>query len=574
MPARGAGASRVVFTAIAMVILCSCGRGEHGSTVVRASEASVGATATPDTAADPDAGATSSGREVPNTASLLPARIRRLTNAEYEATVRKLLSTRMGDSIAADLPPDFRQGGFTVNDAQRIDPVIVERLAQAADALAAEAQQNGTLAQLAPCHRLSHAGARKCARAFIESFGARMYRRPLVHDEVKSLLALYDVGSDGATYQDGVGHVLRGLLQSAGFLYLTELGDAAPTGAGAVSLSPDEIASSLSYFVTSAPPDDELLAKAASGALSDPAERAAQARRLFEHEPMAQDSTVRLVREWLGIDRIDQSAKDSIVYPDFEAQKAAIVAESKDFVRAVAFRASGTVSELLGAHWTVDSGPLTLYRTDGAGPIPGSSALVDRVGILNQAAFLASYANAHESHPVFRGVAVARRVACIKLDSPTAFDIIVVPPVPDPKKTTRERFDVHSKDALCQICHSTIDPFGFSFEQFDGMGGFRTRENGRPVDSRVVVKEQRDFDGAYADSNQLASVLAESKSARSCFARFMFRAGTATGSLAGTQAETEFLDLWEATPAAAQGDIVETLIAFVRRPTFTWRRVQ
>jgi hypothetical protein len=511
--------------------------------------------------------------EGPKVSSLLPARIRRLANAEYDATVDKLLSTRMA-AAAAGFPPDFRQGGFTVNDAQRIDPVIVERIARAADALATEAQDSGTLARLAPCRHRSRAGARKCARAFIQSFGAKMYRRPLVRDEVQALLALYDVGADGATYRDGVAHVLRGLLQSAGFLYLTELGNAAPASDGAIALSPYEIASSLSYFVTSAPPDDELLAKAASGALSDPAEREAQARRLFQHDPLAQDSAIRLVREWLGVDRIDQSAKDSLVYPEFEAQKSAIVAESKDFVRAVAFQASGTVSDLLGARWTVDSGPLSLYRTDGQGPMPGSSALLDRVGILNQAAFLASYANAYESHPVFRGVAVARRVACIKLDSPTAFDIIVVPPVPDPTKTTRERFHVHSKDGLCQLCHSTIDPLGFSFEHFDGMGGFRSQENGRPIDSAVVVHEHRDFDGAYADSNRLASAFAESKSARTCFARFMFRAGAATGNLTGPEAEAEFLDLWERTPAAAQGNIVETLIAFVKRPTFTWRRAE
>ncbi len=112
---------------------------------------------------------------------------------------------------------------------------------------------------------------------------------------------------------------------------------------------------------------------------------------------------------------------------------------------------------------------------------------------------------------MFRGVATARRVACLPLDSPTSFDIIVVPPVPDPGKTTRERFAVHSQDSLCQLCHSIIDPLGFSFEHFDGMGGFRSRENGHPVDSAVVVSERTAFDGRYADSNQLAAALARSE---------------------------------------------------------------
>jgi hypothetical protein len=78
--------------------------------------------------AERDAGRSNGGGDGPKASSLLPARIRRLANAEYDATVHKLLSTRMAPGPAADFPPDFRQGGFTVNDAQRIDPVIVERV--------------------------------------------------------------------------------------------------------------------------------------------------------------------------------------------------------------------------------------------------------------------------------------------------------------------------------------------------------------------------------------------------------------------------------------------------------------
>jgi hypothetical protein len=555
---------------LSFVAACSGARGCAEGPPSATAGASLANTSTSDAAsAVRAAGARGDGGGL-NVSSLLPSRIRRLANAEYDATVRKLLSTSVRPAAAVDFPPDFRQGGFTVNSAQRIDSVLVDRLAAAADALANEAQRNGTLARLAPCRDRSQ--ARRCAQAFITAFGPKVYRRPLAGDEESALLALYDVGAEGATYEDGVAHVLRGLLQSAGLLYLTELGDAETPSDGAITLTPYEIASSISYFLTSAPPDDELLAKAERDALSDPIEREAEARRLLSTDPLAQENAVRLVREWLGIDRIDESSKDSLVYPEFAAQKSRIVAESKDFVRAVAFRASGTLSELLGARWTVDQGPLSLYRTGGGGPIPDSTMLVDRVGILNQAAFLASYANAHESHPVFRGVAIARRVACLPLDSPTAFDIIVVPPVPDPRKTTRERFRIHSRDALCQTCHSMIDPFGFSFEHFDGMGAFRSRENGRPVDSAVVVAERTDFDGPYADSNQLAAALARSESVRTCFARFMFRAGAAMGSSGSRAAEAEFLDSWRSDPAAAQGNIVETLVAFVKRPTFTQRR--
>lgn len=555
--------------AAAILSACSTGPGvtidtggEPGIAVASAGAATSGA------GEEADGGGTPEDGE--DLASLLPARIRRLASAEYDASVQALLSTTQSPATGPNFPPDLRQDGFTVDDAQRVDAVIVERLAEAADALAGEAQKNGTLTRIAPC--AASADPESCAESFITTFGAKVYRRPLVEQEVNALNELYAVGAEGTSYEEGVAHVLRGLLQSAGFLYLTELGDQA-LGSGPVSveLTPYEVAASLSYLLTSAPPDDELLDKAATGALSDPAEREAEARRLFETDPLAQDTAVRLVREWLGIDRIDESAKDSLVYPEFSSEKPKIVAESSDFVRAVAFRSTGSVSELFGATWTVSSGPLSLYQTGGSGPIDGSVTLSDRVGILNQAAFLSTYANAHESHPIFRGVALARRVACYNLDSPASFNIQVVPPAPDPSLTTRERYDAHAQDRICAGCHDIIDPLGFSFEHFDGMGGYREQDNGKPVDSAVQVAMMADFDGAYADSNELAEALAQSETVRECFARYMFRAAAATGDHAATPGEPQFLDFWRTLPKAAQGNIVETLIAYVMRPSFDRR---
>ena len=78
--------------------------------------------------------------------------------------------------------------------------------------------------------------------------------------------------------------------------------------------------------------------------------------------------------------------------------------------------------------------------------------------------------------------------------------------------------------------------------------------------------------GPYADSNQLAAALANSEAVRACFARHVFRAGAATGKPAGRLAEAEFLNVWRASPRAADGNIVDTLIAFVKRPAFVQRR--
>lgn len=496
-------------------------------------------------------------------ATLLPARIRRLTNAEYAASVRALTGTTANPSES--FAPDSRQGGYTVNDAQRVDPVLAKQLAASAEALAAEVK--GKLTELAPCADPG-TQAESCAREFIRSFGGRAYRRPLDADEIDALFAVYQVGAKGATYADGVELVARAVLQSASFLYLTELGDG--SGGDVVTLTPYELASSLSYLVTAGPPDDALLEAATSGALLTPEGREAEVRRLLETAP-ARERLVRVVREWLGIDRIATTGKDSNVYPAFAGAKNAMERETEQFVSEVLWGSTGTVSELLGADWSIIEAPLDeVYGTSGTGRV----TLPNRRGLLNQGAFLSVYAHATETAPVLRGVAVLRRVACIDIPSPVELNINVVPPVPDPTKTTRERFEIHSTDPACRACHNQIDPFGFSFERFDGMGMARTTDNGHPIDSAVTVAMGTDFDGTYPDSNALALTLSTSPTVRSCFARNVFRASVGRSGKEAAESEASFLKVWEKLPEGEQGKLVETLIAYVKSDLFSHRRPQ
>ncbi len=103
------------------------------------------------------------------------------------------------------------------------------------------------------------------------------------------------------------------------------------------------------------------------------------------------------------------------------------------------------------------------------------------------------------------------------------------------------------------------------------MGAYRAEENGQQVDSTVVVSVGADYDGAYADSNAMATAFAASPTVRACLARYFFRAAAATGDSAATPGEAQFVDFWQTLPAAAQGNIVETLIAYVKSPTFSVR---
>jgi hypothetical protein len=512
-------------------------------------------------------------------AALIPARIRRLANAEYDASVQALLGTKQTPA-ASTFPPDARQGGFTLNDAQRVDPVLAKQLSAAADALATEAAANGTLARLAPCADPSNpmAGGAACAKTFVQSFGAAAYRRPLTDAEAADLQALYVAGADGATYADGIGLVVRGALQSAGFLYLTELGEGQGTPPATFSLGAFETASALSFLVAAAPPDDELVGAARAGMLASPDAREREARRLLATDA-AETRLVRVVREWLGIDGIGDVAKDTTVYPGFAMVRPSMDAESVNFVAEVTRHGTGTVAELLGAAWSVVDAPLAqaygvaLGTDTSAGGLP-RTALAGRRGILNQAAFLSVFAHASETAPVLRGVAVMRRVACLSVPSPTALNIVVTPPVPDATKTTRQRYAIHATDAVCAACHTNIDAFGFSFEGWDAMGQARATDANQPVDTSTTVMAGTDFDGSYADSGALAAALANSADVRACVARQLFRASAGRSDASVAAAEAAFLDVWRAEPPMLQGNLAETIVAYVKSPLFVQRRAQ
>jgi Protein of unknown function (DUF1592)/Protein of unknown function (DUF1588) len=390
---------------------------------------------------------------------------------------------------------------------------------------------------------------------------------------------VFRAGALEGGYDDGVELVIRGLLQSAGFLYLTELGGAATDDSGTVALTGHEIASSLSYLMTGGPPDRALLEAAATGELSSPEARRSQLQRLRREHPESRDQLVRTLREWLQLDPIENTAKDAAIYPQYELQRKFFITESHAFIAAVLDqnpKQSSDLQTLLAADWTV--GNMTLGQFYDAKELPGGRLqLAARRGILNQGAFLSVQGHARESAPVLRGALIARRLACIPVPAPGTRGISVLPPAPDPKLTTRERFDLHSTNPSCAECHSKIDDFGNAFEQYDGMGAHRVMENASNVDSATEVTVGADFDGKYADSNALAVALAVSPAVRECFARYMFRAATGrsidSDGAPGTRAsEDAFIAEWRALPEAEGGNVMDTLASYVSSELFTHRR--
>jgi hypothetical protein len=283
---------------------------------------------------------------------------------------------------------------------------------------------------------------------------------------------------------------------------------------------------------------------------------------------------VRVIREWLGIEDVARREKAHSVYPEFAGASQAMENESRAFIDEVLTNSSGTFTELFTADWTIVDGPLAaLY-----GVMPAAAgqrtSLVDvaRRGILNQGAFLSVFATNNGSHPVFRGVAIMRRIACLDTPDPGALGIVVSFPASDSTQTTRERFETHTLDPSCAGCHTTIDAFGFALENFDGMGKHRTTENGLPIDTAVTISAGSDFDGTYSDSTELFSKLVGSASVKACLARQIFRGSVGRSDESVQAVEDAFVQLWQELPSEQQDRLADVLVAYVRSPLFVERR--
>jgi len=491
---------------------------------------------------------------------LLSTRVRLLNNVEYNNSVAALL----GDTSqpARTFPPSDPQSGFSNNGAQTVTDVNASAYDAAAQTLAHNAVQN--LGALLPC--ASSAGQEAaCASQFISSFGPRAFRRPLTADDLAGLKGVYDAArAHGGDFPTGIEMVVYAVLSSASFLYVPELGADGPSGAE-VELGPYEKAAALSYFLLAAPPDDALMAAAANKGLDTADQLETQARRLLR-DPRAHAQALRFYTEWF---EIGPSTKDTTVYPDYRTLGPSFLKETPALIEDVVFNADGRLQTLLEANYTFVDGALkTFYGLPGTVSATGLTRVslsgTPRIGILTHGSWLSRHGDATMSSPIKRGVFVRRRLLCQLLPPPPP-GLNVTPPSRSEVKTTRQLFDAHVSNPNCSGCHSLIDPVGNGFEAFDGEGAYRTTENGQPIDASSVLTNTKDANGSFALAPELVHRLAQSNEVRECFARMLFRFGSAQ-----TTVLTEQELLYEA-PGQLPDRYQDLAVMYVRSKLFSRR---
>jgi hypothetical protein len=558
----GRGAQGLV---AAIAIAAGCYHGVSGSGDGDGDEAASG-----DAGDDGDGSESGDANELCADPSVDISPLRRLTRSQYDHTVRDLLG--IDGNPSALLAPDEKVGAFFSNASAPVSELVAEQYMRVAEDLADQAVAH--MPTLVPCDPLG-ADPAACGAEFVDAFGLRAFRRPLTAEERTAMIALFELGRADEGFEGGFTLVVQAFLESPQFLYHLEFGLPAAGDENVVALDPYEVASRLSYFLWDSMPDDALFAAAGAGELDTPEALRAHAERLLA-DPRAALAIASFHMQWLKLDKLATLEKDATVYPSFAPEmRVAMATETARFADHVVRVDDGRLETLLTASYSFLDGPLfALYGVappaDHDPSVPVELDPTQRAGLLTQASVLATHAHADQSSPVHRGVLVREHLLCEPLNPPPP-DVDIVPPEPDPDASTRERFEQHRTDPACAGCHALIDPLGFGFEHYDGIGAYRAEEAGKPVDAtgQVVGGDAPDttFDGAI----ELGQMLAASEQVRTCVAQQWFTYGF--GRSRGDGDDCSFDEMYAAF-AESGHDIRELLLAMVVTDSFRHRRIE
>ena len=455
-------------------------------------------------------------------AAQAPGRItamRRLTEAQYRNAIADIFGTdvKVGGRFDPIVRPEHELIATGAAEST-ISPAGFEQFDSMARTIAAQVldeQRRGAFLTCQPADATQADPA--CARSFFQQIGLYVFRRPLTAAELDFYV---DVAGRGAEptrdFYKGVELGLASMLVSPQFLY--QLETAADDGRQIDSWSK---ASRLSFLIWNSVPDRMLLTAAARGELDTEKGLQAQVARMLA-SPKAEEGVRAFFTDFLHLDRVSNLSKDTVVYNRFTPAAAAdlkeqmlltvvdhVLTQDKPYPELFTTRKT-FLNRRLGLMYQTP-----VAKAEGWEPheLPAND---ERAGILGQGAFLALFSHEGRSSPTLRGRAIREVLLCQPVPNPPAnVDFSGFNDTSNAVlKTSRQRLDRHNTDPVCASCHKITDPLGLPLERFDGVGAFRTTENGAPIDASGAF-EGKSFDGAAA----LGYLMSQSKGPTDCLAK-------------------------------------------------------
>lgn len=439
-------------------------------------------------------------------------RNRRLTRMEYRNAIRDLLGVTLSEDELPAADASGGEGFDNVGDVLFTSPSHIAAWMRCTQtAITRTLQQDLTAAgpenlrlltqELATTLRTSQAPPNySVLQPFIESFASRAWRRTPQPDELAQLQTLYnstELGDDTASTLAALELTLQAILLSPHFLFIVE--PQSPDGQEIIPLSADELATRLSLLVWSSVPDEPLQEAARSGRLLQPAELRRQLQRMLA-DPRSRALGESFGVQWLGLDEASERRPDPSLFPEFTATLKDSFRE--EVIRTVAdvFQNNRPTTELLAAEsiWVNEQ----LARFYGVTPPSGSSweqvSVGDsqRGGVAALGAVLTATSYAHRTSPVLRGKWLLQNLLGETVHPPpTGIPSLESADTGNRPPTMRARLEAHRRNPDCAGCHEVMDPLGFSLEQFDPIGRWRTESDGHPVDASGLLPDETPITG-------------------------------------------------------------------------------
>ena len=337
-----------------------------------------------------------------------------------------------------------------------------------------------------------------CAQQILSSLARRAYRRPVSESDVQGLVEFYNQGRLDGGFEVGIQFALERVLVSPDFLFRIEQDPADAQPGAMYAISDIELASRMSFFLWSSPPDDELLNLAERGALREPGMLEQQVQRMMA-DPRADAFIKNFVGQWLYLRNLEDFYPDPAAFPEFDENlRTALQRETELFIDDQ-IRSDASLLDLLRADYTFVNERLA--RHYGIPGVYGSryrKVTVDgnqRGGLLGHGGLMMVTSYPNRTSPVLRGKFVLENL----LGGP--------PPEPPPNVpaletssdgkilTMREAMVMHRENPACRVCHAAMDPIGFSLENYDVVGKWRREFAGQPIDASGLLPDGNTFDG-------------------------------------------------------------------------------
>ncbi|MCE9520619.1 MAG: DUF1592 domain-containing protein, partial [Verrucomicrobia bacterium] len=411
--------------------------------------------------------------------------------------------------VDAVFPADDRSGGY--ERGTTISRAWDQAITEAAVSVSEHVEKN--IDELAGTKR-NAPDRKEMLRKFAIEFAGAAFRRPLTDDLINRHIDRHFVTA--RTPDQAIKRIVLFTLKAPEFLY---------PAVGELSRSDDfAVASRLALALWDSIPDRRLMRAAAEGKLHTREQAAGEAKRMIS-DLRTRSKLQGYFHQWLELERAENIVKDPKAFPGFDNDVQADLRMSLlQFIDEVVWSEKSDYRELLQADYILLNSRLAdIYgkSVSGEGLQRVSFDPKQRAGVVTHPYLLAFLAYNQQTSPIHRGVFLTRNIVGMALKPPpmaVAFDESHF----DPKLTMREKITQLTRNDSCMSCHSVINPLGFSLENFDAIGRWRTQDNDKPVNPVAEFANEKGDRVHLAGPRDIVNYVANNPLGHRAFVRQLF----------------------------------------------------